>query len=490
MKTNECSASHVGVWRRLSAFVLAVWFAVIAIFLPSTAYAFLGPYSTVAGKIAAPAAATGPAAAVIDLALTSRGNPTIAALMIGYMVYKIIDTNLGVGIRPSAVPENVPSWPGNTPPATGTSPVVHSVLTRQSGGVGSAGCSSGPYTDKAPATWGAECTVAIIAAGWTGTLTNAGSAQCPSAVTTVAGQYSCSITSNCNCGPLVLNNVQSTTCSAGYTLNAGVCTLSNSSLVVYPPATGTEALPVLTPSADGLSLNKDTRHPAALPTGVTTGVSSLEYSVDMGNGLKTLISYAPQSGGALKVEVKREEMINGEKYTYVQNMTTNNSGAVTNTNSYTAPGPAWAVNAAAPTAVPAAQATGGSGGTSQPFPTDYNRESTQTAIKDELQATTAPTMVEQGPLVDTAKADGEQKLLDAHTSAKSGLVSDRSMWVSWLWTPSAAACTDPDLTANGVHVTFPICGRLGMIRDALGFLFAVFAAWDIYNEIFRRRSSI
>lgn len=70
-----------------------------------------------------------------------------------------------------------------------------------------------------------------------------------------------------------------------------------------------------------------------------------------------------------------------------------------------------------------------------------------------------------------------------------GMVSDRALsW--WEWSPSfgASTCAPFTKTIYGKVVTWDLCVWVANIRDALGWIFALFASWSIFGLMFRKSS--
>lgn len=123
------------------------------------------------------------------------------------------------------------------------------------------------------------------------------------------------------------------------------------------------------------------------------------------------------------------------------------------------------------------------------FPDDYNREVTQQKVLDELKGTGAPAAPpDQKVIVDAAKDEAkvafDQLVTDAKTAQST---TDKSMWFSWVWTPPIGECVANSVTlTNGHAVSWDICPTVVNIRDVIGWLFALFGAYEIYLQLFRR----
>jgi len=120
------------------------------------------------------------------------------------------------------------------------------------------------------------------------------------------------------------------------------------------------------------------------------------------------------------------------------------------------------------------------------IPNDYNKEVTQASIDAELKAASVPAMADQsarftaGAAVDKALSDG----LNVQIQAEQG--SDKSKWFSWVWTPPMGACSPVSGAVHGVELSLDYCGPVGLIRDIVGWLFALYGAITVYGQLFRR----
>lgn len=120
------------------------------------------------------------------------------------------------------------------------------------------------------------------------------------------------------------------------------------------------------------------------------------------------------------------------------------------------------------------------------FPNDYNREVTQQQIAKELAGDGAPPLPpDQVGLVDAAKTKAQSDL-DALRTASETL--DKSPWFSWVWTPPSGSCSPFSGDVHGYAISWDLCPTINNIRDVLGWLFAIFAAIEIYGQLFKREA--
>lgn len=123
------------------------------------------------------------------------------------------------------------------------------------------------------------------------------------------------------------------------------------------------------------------------------------------------------------------------------------------------------------------------------LPDDYNREITQQKVLDELTGTNAPAApADQAERTATKLAETDTGLAAKFVAITSQFIPDKDNWFSWVWTPPVGTCNDADFsgTVHGYSVAFSICPWVANIKEALGFLFALFGALVIYGQIFKK----
>jgi len=120
------------------------------------------------------------------------------------------------------------------------------------------------------------------------------------------------------------------------------------------------------------------------------------------------------------------------------------------------------------------------------FPDDYNKEATQQKIADELAGTGAPVIPDMTQKVTENVDKNKTDLAKLTDDLASQFPTDKERWFSWVWTPPIGECAPSTANVRGVALSLDICPTVNNIRDALGFLFALFGAWTIYGEIFKR----
>ena len=104
----------------------------------------------------------------------------------------------------------------------------------------------------------------------------------------------------------------------------------------------------------------------------------------------------------------------------------------------------------------------------------------------ELQAVTAPDLPPQQPLVDASNAKDIDKTASIPSGIQSAYGTDETMWYRWLWSPPSGSCTPFTGSVHGWCTSIDVCSSVAQVRDVLGFLFALFGAWEIYAVMFRR----
>ncbi|MFJ2989654.1 hypothetical protein ACIPF8_17450 [Collimonas sp. NPDC087041] len=119
------------------------------------------------------------------------------------------------------------------------------------------------------------------------------------------------------------------------------------------------------------------------------------------------------------------------------------------------------------------------------FPDDYNREVTQKQIEKDLNTDAAPVLPDQQKVITDAgtQADSDrQKIYDGITSGQ----QDKSSWFSWVWSPPVGVCTAFTGVVAGFTITWDFCQYIYILRDVLGWLLALFSAYLVYGQLFRR----
>lgn len=122
------------------------------------------------------------------------------------------------------------------------------------------------------------------------------------------------------------------------------------------------------------------------------------------------------------------------------------------------------------------------------LPTDYARENTLQKIEADLNTDAAKEMPDQGKLVTDGVKDGEDRLKalrDAIPTAQTG--DDKAAFFSWVWTAPIGSCVaTPGVNTKAGFIAFDYCPTVNNIRDLMGWLFGMFGAIMIYNQIFGR----
>lgn len=258
-------------------------------------------------------------------------------------------------------------------------------------------------------------------------------------------------------------------CPSGYTLSGSTCNLTDPTKVMRD----SDGVAVLNSTSTGWVPDPQDPDNATLTTPsnpiVQTGPNEL------GQPAQTTITSTPDGG--MKVENWAQTFnttTNNNQVTY-NSVTINSNGVVTNNNTATYSGTlSQAVNGSAPLS------------NSLNLPTDYNREATQAKIYDELKGgtLTAPTATDVWDPAKSKKLDDDLKgQFDAIPNAYQ---QDKNNWFSWVWTPPVGVCSPFTGEVSHIPVSWDFCPTINNIRDTIGWLFALFGAWDVYNVMFRR----
>lgn len=499
---------------RWGAGVLAVFFALWSILLPVTvSAATYNAASNLTGRAwVVPAVGTGLAgSAIVATASTilGRANPWIAALTIGTPIMKQLmelksgNQQVAVTAR-DALQETPAGWTDSEHPPASAGPLSTSTQSataqqpRWHGDRvnGNTGATNSNYYDGATASevGGPMCQyrASTLVPAQTGTFTgfnadyvradcsfsswgagNSGgtmSQYCPTGsasgaspnVTCVGGTYTCPNGGTLS-GTQCLNVP---TCPAGYSPSGATCTLTNASAVKWP----SDGLATLRLNGAGIELHP--RDPDVLPSPATTTEflnPSQDYAPDP-LGQPASSTYTPTADGGYTWTQNLQTTINNQTYTTTNQITVNGSGVLQKASTATNNGP---IGTASPT--PALQ-----------LPDDYNREVTQQKILTGADAQNAPDFSSQ---VTTAKEQADQELKTKIEEIPGQFGTDKGNWFSWVWTPPVGACSPWSSTIHGQSVSINICPWVEKIRDVVGWLFVLFGAWTVYNEMFRRNDA-
>lgn len=266
-------------------------------------------------------------------------------------------------------------------------------------------------------------------------------------------------------------------CPSGYS-GSGTCVLANASLVKYP----SDNAPSVIAKADGTGFALDSRDPDnALAPGTLPAIFESSGVVD---GKNTRITVEPQTGGGLKVTTEQEILnSDGSISTYRQSVLTSAAGEVQSTTGANYPGGLAEQTSQSTALAPTA--------TSGEFPTDYNRETTQLAIRDELQA--VGEVATYDPALDTSTAT-----LKAHydNNLDAAKITDAMNGVglpalpSFLFFPTftAPACHAIGWTFQAREVSFDICPHVPTIKSIAAWILNLLAAGICFQMIMNFRA--
>ncbi len=456
---------------RLLIPLLAVWFVV----QPGIATAkVISTYRV--GSTVYPLDASGAMGAAIDIALLAgRASPWITGLTLGYQLAKFavegLDSSGAVvplNVLPAGLaqaPSSAASWSGWTydsvskswlPPDTAVGFSVYS-----------------PTYTGAPVYSSIEsaCSDSVrwSAAGYT-FLTYSSSA--------ISGNgFSCSaMVHYYGLKTIFSYGLITQGCHVGYSLIGGSCVLSNASLIQYP----SDDAPTVIAKADGTGFALDPRD----PDNASAPVSLPAYFQSQGvvNGRDTRVTIEPQTGGGLRV-ITEQQIINadGTVSTYRQTVITASDGAVQSTSGANFPGGLSEQTSQSTALVPS---------TSVEFPTDYNREVTQLAIRDELQAVGESTALAPGSEADAAVLRQHYNgRVDAAFIADTMTGSALPSLPGFLFPEfSAPVCHAIGWTFQGREVSFDICPHVPTIKSIAAWILNLLAAAICFQMIMNFRA--
>jgi len=477
--------------KRLASGVLAVWFTVFSVVFPVTAHAVTyNAASNFTGRIwAVPFVGTGIAGSRIAAAaatVITRANPWIAGISIGTMlVQTVIELKTGgtIGIvSDGQLTTPIPGWgDSNTPPPTAT-PLVGAETVAPTI---SSPCGTGYAYETAQ---GMYCTpsAACQAAGYTGVWTI-------NTTTFYCGNYSSKPVpyvkvneplKTCPAGWTLTGDlcVSGTTCPVGYAMTGGQCTLTDVPKVQWPsdgqptyvPRVGTDGVYQWWPS------DRDPDQGTYPQTNLNQYLQSGDVFTDpQGNPVSQTFTPTSDGGYVHTQQIQHTPAGALNTYTTTNTYTVDKSGAVTNISTVTNNGPITnTTNNTTPV---------------QPLPTDYNREATQAAIKEDLNKLVTGTGAETAPdykqQVEDAKTKAEADLKEITDEIAEGYSASKGNWFSWVWSPPVGVCTPYQGSIHGKSVSWNICPYIANVRDVIGWLFALYGAWTVYNQMFKREDA-
>lgn len=455
--------------------LLSVWF----ICQPGLATA--GAISTYrVGSTYYPITASGAMGAALDVALLAgRATPWIGGLTLGYQLGKLalegLDSSGAVvpfNVYPATVPQaptSTQTWLGWTYDAqaktwipSSTEAVVPNFCTPINGW-----CASTTRTSK-------QAACSVLNSFWP--------ANAPYTAVDVGGAYGYGFCDSPVVGasdpPL---NFAGNSCPAGYSLNAGSCVLSNASLVKYP----SDNMPTVVAKADGTGFALDPRDPDTAFAPVS--IPSVFQSTGVVQGRDTRVTVEPQTGGGLKVTTEQQQVnADGSISTYRQSVTTGANGQVQSSTAANYPGGLSEQTAQTPALAPSAAAS-----VNLQLPTDYNREATQLAIKDELVAQGETSSLD--PNSEAAAASVKQHY-DTHQDANNinnimagaGLPSVPAFLL--FPTFAAPACHPIGWTFQGHEVSYDICPYVPTIKSIAAWVLNLLAAAICFQMLMNFRA--
>lgn len=501
--------------KRVLSGVLAAWFAVFSVLLPlSASAATFNAASNWSGRAwYVPATGTGVAGSAVVAGAASalaRANPWVAALTVGtpimqYLIEQRAAGNVQVAAGANADAPTPAGWSGpNSPPGTATvqsgtttsptsaAPGTVSVTPQYAiagiygttlGGTCDAWRTSagrvlgncGPDSESLPSF---NCRMDTGYPGAANCWNNNGSkSKCDTGYAYDAVSKMCINTvavNVCSSGSTLVNGqcVSAPTCPPGYGLSGNACVLTDVPPVQWPA----DGVPTMVPRVgqDGVyDWWPSARDPD--PPGPATGLhlKNAQYFTDpYGNTIFQQLT--PLSTGGVQLGQMLQTTQNGQTVTTINNVITGPDGVVIKAEQRTVQGDIPTIaNSQNPTGEP----------TAIQFPDDYNREITQQKI---LTGEGAPDPSDWSASVAQQKQTLEDAIKNKIEDIPNQYGQDKSSWFSWVWTPPVGECSAISGSVHGKSVTWNICPYVEKVRDVIGWLFAIFGTWMVYNEMFRR----
>jgi len=485
--------------KRIVSGVLAVWFTVFSVVFPVTANAATynaTPTFTGRAWYVPSAGAISGVGAVASVALgLGKLNPWVSAGMVGLSIYQMVvqtqsGANIGI-VSGNQLTTPIPGWGNsNTPPpvvaSTGstTTPTVTGYYVA--------------YKSNTSITAVAANHVAACAALWeqvgdeikqqrgaSAVDTSIATASCRYTVGTSTSSFSLAGPNQiqyCPIGTLQGSQCVIGSCPSGYAMTNGQCTLTDTPPVQWPsdgqptyiPRVGDNGVYQWWPS------DRDPDQGTYPQANINAALQSGDIFTDpYGNPVTQTFTPTSDGGYTVQQQIQHSPSGSGNTYTTTNTITVNNAGTVTNASTITNNGPITNVNSA--------------GGAVQPLPTDYNREATQLAVKEDLDKLVAGTGAQDAPDfktdVESKKSTMDKSITDFTDAIPADFAQSKNNWFSWVWSPPVGECTPYQGSIHGKSVSWNICPYIANVRDVIGWLFALYGAWTVYNQMFKREDA-
>lgn len=485
--------------RILSGF-LALWFTAFSVLLPVASHAATYNASgNFTGRVwAVPLQGTGLAGAPIAAAaatILTRANPWIAGISIGTaLVQTLVEIKNGtpgstVGLRTfGQLYPTIPGWENpNSPPLT--VPPTTGTTTRVPASVAYVHSNCPKATGTTPLEACAAVTTCGYQVGRTATLVESSACHYYSASPYYDSNWGTALgTLTCPEGGTRSGNecLITSTCPSGYALTSGTCQLTDSPKVQWPsdgvatyvPRVGDNGVYSWWPSErdpdQGTYLPSNLQTPAA----INQALQSPDIFTDP-DGNAVTQSFTPTTDGGYQLRQSIQHAGATQTYTTTNILTVNNAGNVTNISTVTNNGPITANNSGSAPAVV--------------LPTDYSRESTQKAIQTDVNKLATGQGAQDAPDfkkdVEDKKTAMDKGITDFTDAIPGQFAESKGNWFSWVWSPPVGVCTPYQGSIHGKSVSWNICPYIANVRDVIGWLFALYGAWVVYNQMFKREDA-
>lgn len=475
---------------------MAAWFGVFSVLLPvSASSATYNATPTFTGRAwyVPSAGAISGVGAVASVAIgLGKLNPWVNAGMIGLSLYHLAvqsqsSANIGI-VAGNQLTTPIPGWANSDSPPLTAAPTATQSTTP-------ATTTSGYCSRPLPATCGATMadvceTLRANTVAKAGTTPTSSLVSNKCTITKILQAYplediyyiDAGTYKTCPAGATLSGSscVSDVSCPVGYALVSGGCTLTDEPKVQWPA----DGQPTYVPRVGDNGVYQwwpADRDPdqGTYPQGnINAALQSGDVFTDpFGNPVTQTVTPTNDGGYVFQQQMQHTPSGSGNTYTTTNTMTVNNAGTIINISTVTNAGDITTVKPSTAAAV-------------QPLPTDYNREATQAAIKEDLNKMLTGAGAQDAPDFqkdfEDKKTAMDKGITDFTDALPGQFAESKGNWFSWVWSPPVGQCSPYEGNIHGKSVSWNICPHIATARDLIGWLFALYGAWVVYNQMFRK----